>query len=154
MQRAGPRSVVWRRIDLTRVMSLAALLALLFLVATPVGSLILSSVRSTDTGAFTLENYVTAYWRWANIQALVNSLLYAGEVTVLSAVLAVPLAWGVSRTDMPGKGLIRVLTLGAFITPPLFGCHRLDFIGRAECRLVEPGVDGADGRRPRPLQYL
>jgi iron(III) transport system permease protein len=116
-----PRSVVWRRIDLTRVMSLAALFALLFLVATPVGSLVLSSFRSTDTGAFTLENYVIAYWRWANIQALVNSLLYAGEVTVLSAVLAVPLAWGVSRTDMPGKGLIRVLTLGAFITPPYLG---------------------------------
>jgi iron(III) transport system permease protein len=35
--------------------------------------------------------------------------------------MAVPMAWAVSRTDMPGKGLIRALTLGAFITPPYLG---------------------------------
>jgi len=40
---------------------------------------------------------------------------------VLSAVLAVPIAWGVSRTDMPGKAAIRALILGAFITPPYLG---------------------------------
>ncbi len=43
------------------------------------------------------------------------------EVTVLSAVMAVPIAWGVSRTDMPAKSLIRALILGAFITPPYLG---------------------------------
>ena len=41
-----------------------------------------------------------------------NTLLYAIEVTILSALFAVPIAWAVSRTDMPGKGLIRVLVLG------------------------------------------
>ena len=35
--------------------------------------------------------------------------------------VAVPMAWAVSRTDMPGKGLIRTLTLGAFIMPPYLG---------------------------------
>ncbi|WP_158746253.1 iron ABC transporter permease [Acidisphaera sp. L21] len=117
----GRGRAIWRGLDLTKIISAAALLALLFLVATPVGSLVISSLRSTDTGAFTLENYVIAYWNWSDIQALGNSLLYAVEVTVLSAVFAVPLAWGVSRTDMPGKGLIQVLTLGAFITPPYLG---------------------------------
>ena len=42
-----------------------------------------------------------------------NSLLYALQVTVLSAIMAVPIAWGVSRTDMPAKSLIRALILGA-----------------------------------------
>ena len=73
-------------------------------------SLIASSLRSTDTGAFTLENYVIAYGDWHDIQALGNSLLYALEATVLSALFAVPIAWGVSRTDMPGKRVVQVLT--------------------------------------------
>ncbi len=114
--------VAWRgRIGLTGLIWIAALLALLFLVASPVGSLVISSLRSTDTGAFTFENYGIAYGSMRNLQALGNSLLYAIAVTALSALLAVPLAWGVSRTDMPGKGFIQVLTLGAFITPPYLG---------------------------------
>jgi iron(III) transport system permease protein len=40
---------------------------------------------------------------------------------LLSIVFAVPVAWGVSRTDMPAKGLVRALILGAFITPPYLG---------------------------------
>ena len=32
-----------------------------------------------------------------------------------------PIAWGVARTDMPGKGFVRVMIFGAFITPPYLG---------------------------------
>ena len=110
-----------RRLELAGIVSLLVLMALLFLVGSPVASLVGSSLRSTDTGAFTLENYVIAYGNLRDLQALGNSLLYAFEVTVLSAGLAVPIAWGVSRTDMPGKGFVQVLTLGAFITPPYLG---------------------------------
>jgi iron(III) transport system permease protein len=100
---------------------IAALLALLFLVGSPIVSLVLSSVRSTDTGAFTLDNFVIAYGRVRDLAALGNSLLYALGVTVLSAAFAVPIAWGVSRTDMPAKGFFQVMILGAFITPPYLG---------------------------------
>ena len=115
---AAPR---WRRLDLTSVAWMAALAALLFLVVSPAVSLILSSLRDTDSGAFTLQNYVIAYGRSRDLVALGNTLLYAIEVTILSALFAVPIAWAVSRTDMPGKGLIRVLVLGAFVTPPYLG---------------------------------
>ena len=111
----------WGKIGLTRVVWALALAALLFLVVSPVGSLVMSSVRDTDTGAFTLSNYVIAYGRVRDLEALCNSLLYATEVTILSALLAVPIAWGVSRTDMPAKGIVRVMILGAFITPPYLG---------------------------------
>jgi len=111
----------WRGLDLTSVVWAAVLAALLFLVVSPAVSLILSSLRDTDTGAFTLQNYVTAYGRSRDLVALGNTLLYAIQVTILSAVFAVPIAWAVSRTDMPGKGLIRVMVLGAFITPPYLG---------------------------------
>jgi iron(III) transport system permease protein len=111
LRRFEPASLIW----------VLAAAALLFLVATPLVRLLISSLQATDTGTFTLENYISAYGRLRNLEALGNSLLYALEVTVLSALMAVPIAWGVSRTDMPAKGLIRALILGAFITPPYLG---------------------------------
>ncbi len=110
-----------RRFQPTVLIWAAAILVLLFLVASPVLRLLLSSFQSTDTGRLTLENYGIAYGHARDWLALCNSLLYALAVTVLSAILAVPVAWGVSRTDMPGKGFVRVMILGAFITPPYLG---------------------------------
>ncbi len=110
-----------RRFELSMLIWVLAVLVLLFLVAMPVGRLLLSSFQDTDTGAWTLANYAIAYGHARDWEALGNSLLYAVAVTVVSAVFAVPIAWGVSRTDMPGKGFVRVMILGAFITPPYLG---------------------------------
>jgi iron(III) transport system permease protein len=94
---------------------------LVFLVVNPLLRLVLTSLQTGDAEAWTLANYVTAYSRERYLQALVNSLVLGVAVSALCVVFAVPLAWGVSRTDMPLKGTIRVLVLGAFITPPYLG---------------------------------
>ncbi|HEY6432380.1 MAG TPA: iron ABC transporter permease [Acetobacteraceae bacterium] len=112
---------VRRRFDPMTLLWFAAIAVLLGLVVAPLARLLVSSFQSTDTGAFTLENYVAAYGHARDLIALGNSLLYAVEVMLLSIVLVVPVAWAVSRTDMPSKGLIRALILGAFITPPYLG---------------------------------
>ena len=96
-------------------------LALIFLVVNPLFRLVQSSLEEVDTGAFTLMNYVTAFSRPRYITALWNSLHLGAMVTLLCLVFAVPMAWAISRTDMPGKGFIRLLMLGAFITPPYLG---------------------------------
>ncbi|HXD45496.1 MAG TPA: iron ABC transporter permease [Pseudolabrys sp.] len=111
LRRFEPASLIW----------ILAAAALLFLVATPLVRLLISSLQATDSGAFTIGNYISAYGHVRNLEALGNSLLYALEVTLMSALMAVPIAWGVSRTDMPAKSLIRALILGAFITPPYLG---------------------------------
>ncbi len=95
--------------------------ALIFLVVNPLFRLIQLSVEDGETGAFTLMNYVTAYGRPRYITATLNSLALGFWVTVLCLLFAVPVAWAVSRTDMPCKGLIRILVLGAFVTPPYLG---------------------------------
>jgi iron(III) transport system permease protein len=100
---------------------LALALALAFLVVNPLVRLVMTSLESADTGAFTLSNYVSAYGRPRYVEALGNSLVLGVFVTVLCLTFALPIAWGVSRTDMPGKGLVRLLVLGAFITPPYLG---------------------------------
>jgi iron(III) transport system permease protein len=95
--------------------------ALVFLVVNPLLRLILTSLQSADTGAYTLANYFAAYGRPRYVQALWNSLRLGALVTALCLCFALPIAWGVSRTDMPGKGAVRLLVLGAFITPPYLG---------------------------------
>ena len=94
---------------------------LAFLVVSPMFRLVVSSFQRANSGHFTFANYAIAYGEPRHVRALVNSLWLGGAVTLLSAVLAVPIAWAVSRTDMPGKNLIRALVLGAFITPSYLG---------------------------------
>ena len=100
---------------------LLAIAVLLFLVVNPLLRLLLVSFQQPDTGAFTLANYAAAYSRSRYLDALVKSLILGVSSASLCLVFGVPLAWALSRTDMPGKGLIWVSILGTFIIPPYLG---------------------------------
>jgi iron(III) transport system permease protein len=111
----------WRRWvePMTFIWVLVAL-ALLVLVAAPMLKLLIASFE-TRAGAFTFNNYLQAYSRDRYVEALVNSLKLASAVAGYSLLFALPMAWAVSRTDMPGKTLIWLIVLGAFILPPYLG---------------------------------
>lgn len=94
---------------------------LLFLVALPLGKLIIASFESRDGGGFTIANYIEAYGRARYVGALLNSLLLSLVTATMAAVMAVPLAWAASRTNMPGKSLVWVGVLGAFMLPSYLG---------------------------------
>jgi iron(III) transport system permease protein len=110
-----------RRLQPATLIFAVAVAVLVILIVAPIARLLVSSFQAPGTGAFTFGNYVTAWGHTRDLVAVGNSLRYALEVTILSAIFAVPIAWGVSRTDMPAKGLVRALILGAFITPPYLG---------------------------------
>ena len=54
-------------------------------------------------------------------QALKNSLVIAGGVTILSTIIGVFFAWLVSRTDLPFKGTMKLLFLVPFMLPSFIG---------------------------------
>ena len=110
-----------RRFDPTWLVWIAIIAVLLFLVVSPFLQLLITSFRSDKTGGFTLANYAAAYGRDRYVQALLNSLQLGACAALLAGVFAVPLAWAVSRTNMPGRGLVRMLVLATFITPPYTG---------------------------------
>jgi iron(III) transport system permease protein len=111
----------WRHLDRSYVLWALLIAMLLVLVINPLARLLWSSVQDPDTGAFTLANYAAAYGRWRHIEALINSVVIGLAVAVLSIVFGVPMAWAVSRTDMPGKGLVWAAILGTFIMPNYLG---------------------------------
>ena len=110
----------WRHLDKSSWVWLLAIAALLFLVVNPLLRLLVVSFQQPD-GAFTLANYIAAYSRSRYVDALVNSLILGVSAASLCLVFGVPLAWALSRTDMPGKGVVWVSILGTFIIPPYLG---------------------------------
>jgi iron(III) transport system permease protein len=94
---------------------------LVFLIASPMVRLVVSSFQEPDTGRFTFMNYIEAYGSLRHLRAVANSLELGLGVAFLAGVFGVPIAWAISRTDMPAKGLVRLMVFGAFITPPYLG---------------------------------
>src|SRR5262245_14726194 len=94
---------------------------LLVLVVNPLARLFWTSFQHPDTGAFTLENYFSAYGRWRYVESLLNSLVVGLAAALLCVLFGVPMAWAVSRTDMPAKGLVWAAILGTFIMPNYLG---------------------------------
>src|SRR5437763_12045030 len=103
------------------ILWLAMIAILVFLVASPMVRLVVSSFQEPETGRLTLSNYVEAYGRARHVQALWNTLEFGAGVAVLACLFGVPLAWAISRTDMPAKGFVRLMVFGAFIIPPYLG---------------------------------
>ncbi len=115
------RPVRASRFDSSWLLWIAIIAVLLFLVVSPFVYLVITSFQAERTGDFTLGNYATAYGRARYVDALFNSLKLGAAAAVLAGVFAVPLAWAVARTNMPGRGLTRMLVLATFITPPYTG---------------------------------
>ncbi len=123
-QAEGRRGGLLRRlryVEPVTLLWLLLVLVLLFLVAAPLLKLFSVSFQAQETGTFTLSNYATAYGRARYLDALVNSLTLGLASAAIAVLLAVPMAWAVSRTDMPGKGFTWAVVLGAFIMPPYLG---------------------------------
>ena len=110
----------WRHWDKTSWVWLVAIAVLVLLVVNPLLRLLVVSFQD-DNGVFTLANYAAAYGRVRQLRALGNSLLLGVSSGALCLLFGVPLAWALSRTDMPGKPLIWVSILGTFIIPPYLG---------------------------------
>jgi iron(III) transport system permease protein len=110
-----------KRLDASILLWLALIAVLAFLVLNPILRLIVSSLQETDTGNFTFANYRVAYGNVRHLQALVNSLQLGIGVALLTTLFAVPIAWAISRTDMPGKAFVRLMVFAAFVTPPYLG---------------------------------
>jgi iron(III) transport system permease protein len=119
--RRAPLMTRLRYLEPSTLLWLLLVAALLFLVAIPIGKLLVVSFEKQGSGAFTFANYLTAYGRARYLEALGNSLILGTASALLSSLFAVPMAWAVSRTDMPCKGLTWAVVMGAFIMPPYLG---------------------------------
>jgi len=92
---------------------------LAILTIAPIGLVLLRSVL-TPSGV-TLEHYRAAFTEPANIQAGINTVIVSVATVIFATLVAIPLAWLVSRTDIPGARRFRVLLLVPYVVPPYIG---------------------------------
>lgn len=89
--------------------------ALAVLVLLPLGWLVVKSFQ-TEAGA-SFANYAAIGSQKSFQVATVNSLVFGVAASLIGLLLGAPMAWVVSRTNMPMRGLVRAGVLGAFVTP-------------------------------------
>jgi len=104
-------------IDRTHLVFGGVALILIVLVVSPLVQLMIQSLQHEGTGAATLDNYVQAFTNQRHLVAIWHSILLGLAVATLCVILGVPMAWAVAQTNMPGKSIVSLLVLTAFITP-------------------------------------
>jgi iron(III) transport system permease protein len=80
-----------------------------------------SSLQSDTTNQWTVANYIEGFTHSIYLEPIRNSLVIAVVVAAAAVSVGTLLAWAVSRTDMPARGLIRSLVFAAFVTPSFLG---------------------------------
>lgn len=140
-----------RRLDLSVTVWLASAAVLLFMVVVPLLWIFVASVHSDDTNRLTLANYVEAFSRAIYLQPIQNSLVLATLVAMLAVASGTVLAWAVSRTDMPGRHVIRMLVFGAFVTPSFLGATAWIFLAAPHSGWLNRGWGALTGAGRGPF---
>ena len=104
------------RLRLEHVVTGGAIVALIVLIVLPLLSLLWGSIAGE--GGLTVGYFARAVSSRLYVQALLNSLVLGAWVGLLSIAIGVPLAWAVARTNLPGKGFVRLTASLAYISPP------------------------------------
>jgi iron(III) transport system permease protein len=121
----GPFSILGARLRQfltpTAVVSLLLAILLIFLVANPLFQLVKESLTDAKTGGLSFANYAAAFARPRYIQAFINSLQLGVCVALAAGIIGVPLAWAVSRTNMPCRTIVHGMVIASFLVPPFVG---------------------------------
>jgi len=116
------------RLDLSLGTWAVAAAVLLVMVVVPLAWIFVASVHADQDNRLTLANYAEAFTNPIYLQPIRNSLILAALVAVIAVPFGTALAWAVSRTDMPGRNLIRMLVFAAFVTPSFLGATAWIFL--------------------------
>jgi iron(III) transport system permease protein len=108
------------RIDWTKPVLYPFAALLIVLIVMPLSWLVIYSVTDRDNH-LTLQNFVTLFTDPDFLDPLLTTAIIATSSAVICCVVAAPLGWLVSRTDMPGRRFIRALVTASFVTPPFLG---------------------------------
>ena len=123
------------RVDLFRPAFILLALALAVLVVLPLSWLVYYSLVDKQ-GAFTTANFAALVSDATLRKPFLVAIGMALSVGVLSCVFATPLAWLVSRTNLPGRRVVRALVMASFVTPPFLGAIAWEILAAPNSGLI------------------
>lgn len=134
----------------------ALLLALLALLSVfllyPIWLTLSGAFRTRDGDGFTLYHVITVFTDPVLRGGLINALIIAALTTLLSTLIALPLALLGARHDFPGKGVLSALLLLPLVLPPFVGAIGMRYLlgraGSVNTILIELGL------RETPIDFI
>ena len=85
--------------------------------------------KSPGSFIFSVEPYVNVLTADYLGGILSNTAIMTVGTTLAAIAIGVPMAWIVARTDTPMKGLVHLVALVPFITPPMVGAITWSYLG-------------------------
>jgi iron(III) transport system permease protein len=135
------------RIDLFRPAFVMLVAVLAVLVVLPLSWLLYYSLIDKD-GAFTLANFTALVSEATLRRPFLLAIGMALGVGALSCAIATPLAWLVSRTDLPGRRIVRALVTASFVTPPFLGAIAWEILAAPNSGLINVLYRYVTGAQP------
>ena len=120
----------------------AAILCLLIVL--PIAWLLVFAVTDR-AGNLTLANFQWIFTDPAFVEPLLTTFTIAGSVSTICCLVAAPMGWIVSRTDMPLSGAIRMLVMASFVTPPFLGAIAWELLAAPNSGLLNQLYRAASG---------
>ncbi|MGD1833924.1 MAG: ABC transporter permease [Sphaerochaetaceae bacterium] len=117
IEKKVPRPTFW-----TIVTFILFALAIFFLIY-PLGGLVTRSFTSSDTGAFTLSNYIDFFRLPYYFNTLKNSFAVSITTTIFALILGVPMGYVVARFNIPGKKILNAMVVISLLSPPFIGAY-------------------------------
>ena len=122
--------------DYTRVVLYGFALALILLIVLPMSWLVYYAFTDNRTGAITLANFVRLFSESTFIEPLITTFILATSTSVICCLVAAPMGWLVSRTNMPLRRTVRLLVTASFVTPPFLGAIAWELLAAPNSGLI------------------
>lgn len=122
MKRSG-RAGKGFRPDFWFFMKCLVFLLLIVFLLYPFSTLIYRSFFAKDVPGVTLSNFTKIFAKKFYYTALFNSLYVALISTVICTALGVPMAYVLTRYNIPGKKLVHILIIMSLLSPPFIGAY-------------------------------
>jgi iron(III) transport system permease protein len=138
------------RIDWTRPVLWLFAACLIVLIVLPMSWLAVFAF--TDRARHpTLQNFVTLFTNPDFLDPLLTTAIIATTSAVICCLVAAPIGWLVSRTDMPGRQTIRALVTASFVTPPFLGAVAWELLAAPNSGLLNQLYRSMAGADADPL---
>ena len=140
-----------RAFDLSNLVWVVTAGILLLMVCVPLGWIFFASVHRDQDDRLSLLNYVEAFSKAIYLSPIRNSLVLASAAAIIALLFGTFLSWAVSRTDMPGRNLIRTLVFAAFVTPSFLGAAAWTFLAAPNSGWLNRGAVALFGAQRGPF---
>ena len=118
-QRLGQK---WRP-DFWFFVKFAVIASMCLFIVYPFYTIITKSIFSDKVEGVTLYNFVRFFTKEYYYQPLIRSIVVCSTTVLTSLLIGVPIAYVLTRYNVPGKTLVHILIIMSLMSPPFIGAY-------------------------------